>query len=307
MLRRWPNASCPRWRMRRTAEVMRSTCITEFVPGSVSSGCTRSRNTRDGIALEESRGKGLPAQSTALHLRGRRCTPTSLAMQAAPALASRPLARRSRSTGSPASGLAGSVWPPAAELASLTSFAALGQWWRVSLRSAPARAAASPGLAGRAGQGGPAVRKEQAVPRTACVGAHLLGAPQAHRCRSGHAFAGSAVVRHAREEPARQAVPDGRDLRGDEKRSSGVGARSALRGLTRRSCLSAVSEANEASSAPRLRSEHRSEVGAKRRPPGHEPPAGIACCDARALPRFPYSAQAGMCDLRSFGASARAP
>ncbi len=229
-------------------------------------------------------GKGVPGQATARPLRGRHCTPTSLALQAAPALASRPLARRSRSTGSPASGLACSVLQPAAELASLTAFAALRQWRRVSLRSALARAAASPGLAGRAGPGGPAVRKAQAVPRTACVPAHLLGAPQGRRGLSGHAFAGCLVVCDEREEPSRRAVPTGGDLWSDEDHRPGVGARSAQRRLTRRNCLSAVSEANAASSATRPLAENRSAVGAQRRPRKHEPPVGTAWRDAEALP-----------------------
>ena len=205
-----------------------------------------------GRALELRRGKSVPGQSAALLLRGRRCAPTSLRCSAA--------------------------WP-AAELASLTSFAALRQWRRVSLRSALAHAATRPAL---------------------------LGAAQARRSLSGHAFAGNPVVRnaseepqrraplgagqprrdgprHAREEPSRQAVPAGGDWWSDEKRSPAVGARSALRELTRRSCLSAVSAANAASCATRLRGEHRSDVGAKRRPRSHEPPAGTAWRDAEPL------------------------
>ncbi len=178
------------------------------------------------------RGKGLPGQSTALLLRGRRCAPTSLRC---------------------------SVLQPAAELASLTSFAALRQWRRVSLRSALARAAASP---------------------------VLLGAPQARRGLSEQAFADSAVAcikRDAREELSRQAVPGRGDLWSDEKHSPVVGARSALRRLTRRHCLSAVSVANAASSATRPLVENRSAVGAQRRPRKHEPPAGTAWRDAAAL------------------------
>ena len=60
-------------------------------------------------------------------------------------------------------------------------------------------------------------------------------------------------------------------------------AQRALRPLTRRSCLSAESAANAASSAARPRTEQRSAVGAQRRPPQHEPPAGAACRDARPL------------------------
>jgi hypothetical protein len=235
------------------------------------------------LALGGSCGKGAPGQSTALHLRGRRVAPTALALQAAPARASRPLARRSRSTGSPASGLACSVLQPAAELASLTAFAALRQWRRVSSRSALTRAAASAGLAGRAGRGRPAVRKAQAVPRTACVPAHLLGAAQARRGLPGHAFAVAFVLLHPREEPSRRAVPAGGDLWSDEDRRTGVGARSALRELTRRNCLSATNEVSEASSATRPLAENRSAVGAVRRPRNHEPPAGTAWRGAKAL------------------------
>jgi len=182
-----------------------------------------------GQACDGLRGEGVPGQSATLLLRGRRCAPPSLRCSAA--------------------------WP-AAELASLTSFAALKQWRRVSSRSALARAATQPAL---------------------------LGAPQARRGLSGHAFAGALVLRHAREESSRQAVSGGGDLWSDEDRRSGVGARSALRKLTRRNCLSAVSEANVASSATRSLAENRSEVGAQRRPRKHEPPAGTAWRDAEAL------------------------
>jgi hypothetical protein len=47
--------------------------------------------------------------------------------------------------------------------------------------------------------------------------------------------------------------------------------------------LSAVSEANVASSAARPRTEHRSAVDAQHRPPQHEPPPGAACRDAQTL------------------------
>jgi len=55
---------------------------------------------------------------------------------------------------------------------------------------------------------------------------------------------------------------------------------SAHQELTRRVCLSGVSAANEASSAARPRTEQRSAVDAKRRPPPHERPAGSPCRDA---------------------------
>ena len=68
--------------------------------------------------------------------------------------------------------------------------------------------------------------------------------------------------------------PAGGDFCGDEERRFEVGARSALRHLTCRSCLSAVSAANVASSAARPRTEHRSAVDAQHRPPQPEPHAG---------------------------------
>ncbi len=141
------------------------------------------------------------------------------------------------------------------------------------------RGATSPGLAGRAGPVGPAVRKAQAVPRTACARAHLLGAPEARPVLPERAFAGTRALFATRTTSvaARRAVPGGGDFCGDEKRRPGVGARSALRELTRRNCLSGVSAANAASFATRPQAEHRSAVGAKRRPPQHELPPGTAC------------------------------
>ncbi len=85
---------------------------------------------------------------------------------------------------------------------------------------------------------------------------------------------------HHRSWTSRQAVPGRGDLWGGEEHRAGVGARSALRGLTRRGCPSAVSAANVASCAARPQAEHRSEVGARRRPPQHEPLPGAACRDA---------------------------
>ena len=204
-------------------------------------------------------GKGVPGQSTALHLRGRRVAPTALRCS---------VSRPRRST-------------HCAHCVRSVQTIATGQ-----ITKRAARAATSPGLAGRAGRGRPAVRKAQAVPRTACVPAHLLGAPQARRGLPGHAFAGAAVAcieSYAREEPSRQAVPAGGDLWSDEDRRTGVGARSALRELTRRNCLSATNAVSEASSATRPLAENRSAVGAVRRPRNHEPPVDAAWRDAKAL------------------------
>ena len=111
----------------------------------------------------------------------------------------------------------------------------------------------------------------------------MLGASQSRPSPSGPAFAEAVVVSAARRDVAasRQALPAEGEVWGGEKRRLGVGVRSALRDLTRRDCLSAVNEVNEASFATRPRAEHHSEVGAQRRPPQSEPPAGSAWRDAR--------------------------
>ncbi len=112
----------------------------------------------------------------------------------------------------------------------------------------------------------------------------LLGASEA-RCRaSAHAFAAAwlACQQVARQTFAlRQALCGGRDLCGGEERRFGVGARSALRHLARRSCLSGVRKAHAASSAARPRIEHHSAVEAKRRPPQCERLSHKACREAR--------------------------
>src|SRR5205814_7110020 len=112
----------------------------------------------------------------------------------------------------------------------------------------------------------------------------LLSAPEARPSLPARAFAEPAAVFVANTttgSTSRQAVPGGGDFWGEEQRRAGLGARSALRQLTRRRCLSAVSEANVASWAPRARTEQRTGVGAQRRPPQHEPLPGTACRDAR--------------------------
>ena len=107
----------------------------------------------------------------------------------------------------------------------------------------------------------------------------LLGAPEARSSLPERAFAEPVLVFGERTKTgaARQAVPGGGDFCGDEKRRPEVGARSALRCLTRRGCLNGESVASAVSSATRPWAEHRSAVGAKRRPPQHEPLPGTAC------------------------------
>jgi hypothetical protein len=132
----------------------------------------------------------------------------------------------------------------------------------------------------------------------------LLGASQA-RCDGPPAPAFAETPVFCRRTPdagsARQAVSAGGDLWGDESvgrgsksacadldgrsglalwvspRRLGVGERSSLRGLTRRTCPNAANEVSAVSCATRPRAEHRSAVGAQRRPPHHEPPADTAC------------------------------
>ena len=118
-------------------------------------------------------------------------------------------------------------------------------------------------------------------------GKGAFGQAAALRVPPERAFA-EALVMHAAWNTslaAQRAAPGGGDFCGGEERRPSVGARSALRELTRRSYLSAESEANAASSATRLKDEHRSGVGASLRPPQHEPPAGTACGAAQKTPK----------------------
>src|SRR5450755_1022922 len=100
----------------------------------------------------------------------------------------------------------------------------------------------------------------------------LLGASEARPDLPERTFAQTLVVfANTAVGASRQAVPGGGDFCGDEKRRTGVGARSALRRLTRRVCSNAANEVSVVSYAARPQAEHRSGVGAKRRPPQHEP------------------------------------
>ena len=142
------------------------------------------------------------------------------------------------------------------------------------------------------------------------MGAALLGASEAHRVLPGPGFAAALVVVGANATAAttsRQAAPGRGDFCGDEevsldtdgpedrlclangraswlgaacKASAGVGARSALRDLTRRYCLNVAPAKARSELSARPRGEHHSAVVAKRRPPQHEPVAGAAWRDA---------------------------
>ena len=75
--------------------------------------------------------------------------------------------------------------------------------------------------------------------------------------------------------------PAGARVGGAEKRSPPGRARSALRRLTRRPCLSGATEGSAASWAAGQEGEHRRGVGAKRRPPPPRAPAGPLPASAR--------------------------
>jgi len=117
-----------------------------------------------------------------------------------------------------------SVSWPVAKLASLTAFAALGQSRRVSARCALVRAATSPALLGAA---------------YVAAGAHPSTALPAPPCPTSNATSAA----------ARWALRGVGDLWGDEKRSAGVGARSALRS----SDSPRLSERNERSECSEFR------------------------------------------------------
>jgi hypothetical protein len=122
-----------------------------------------------------------------------------------------------------------------------------------------ARAATSPALLGTSEARLRLPGRAFAEPMVACIASRTTGGLRGRRCPLG-AISGA----------TRSAAP-------------GSARASALRELTCRGCLNAVSAANEVSSAARPWREHRSGVGLQGRPPRHEPPAGSACRDARTL------------------------
>lgn len=225
------------------------------------------------------RGKGPSGQATALRWSGRRVRRLPCGRWRLQAPRRAPGTEQSAGT-VPCPGALRRSRGPVAELTPLTAFdfvqtAATSQMW---MRAA--RAAASPGLAGRAGPWGPAVRKAQTGPRTVCVPAHLLSAPEARCSLPGRAFVvGCRLVFIDKSKPlaARQALSVRGDVWSGEEHSPEVGAQSALRHLIRRGCLNAANEVSAVSSATRPQDEHRSAVGAKRRPPQWEPLAESAC------------------------------
>ena len=111
----------------------------------------------------------------------------------------------------------------------------------------------------------------------------LLGASEAHRNLPARAFAASVAVFETNTNTRGlrgKGCPLGAIWVATSSAGPGSARASAHQQLTRRGCLSAVSAANEASSAARPRTEQRSAVGAQRRPPPHERLVGSPCRDA---------------------------
>lgn len=158
--------------------------------------------------------------------------------------------------------------------AQLSAFAATslsGSWSRLETRSAHCVRSA------RTVETSQPTKRAARADHEPCAPRHLACAPQPTRPRLRRTDGGTYPAPHTTSVAARQAVRGGGAMGGDEERSAGGGARSALRRLTRRACPSAVSKANAASCATRLQCEHRSAVGAKRRPPPLAPAPGTAC------------------------------
>jgi len=150
-----------------------------------------------------------------------------------------------------------SVSWPVAKLTALTSFAAFKQAATSQFTKRAARAATSPALLG-APQARCDLPEPRFADRSAVFATNTTAGGLRGRCCAGRAI--SVATSSAGPGSAR--------------------AQRVLRELTRRRCLSAVSIANEASFATRPRTEQRSAVDAKRRPPSHEPAPRSACRDA---------------------------
>jgi hypothetical protein len=85
-------------------------------------------------------------------------------------------------------------------------------------------------------------------------------------------------------------------------RSGGSGSARAARFVNMLAgvCLNAANEVSEVSLTARPWTEHHSGVGAKRRPPQHEPTAGTACRDAQTPRKSGHSRTAAMGRKRTF-------
>ncbi len=105
----------------------------------------------------------------------------------------------------------------------------------------------------------------------------LLGTSEARLRLPGRAFAEPAVACETRRTSGGlrgRRCPRGAISVATRSAAPGSARASALRGLTCRGCLNAATAGRAVSSAARPWREHRSGVGAQRRPPQHEPPRG---------------------------------
>jgi len=148
-----------------------------------------------------------------------------------------------------------SVSWPVAKLTALTAFAAFKQTATSQLTKRAARAGHEP-CAARRLRGAAQPTRARLCRNVACLG------EKHQRCLSGRWHPAGAISVATRSAGPRSARA------------------SALRQLTRGVCLNAANAVSAVSLAARPRTEHRSAVGAKRRPPQHEPPPGAARRDA---------------------------
>jgi hypothetical protein len=103
---------------------------------------------------------------------------------------------------------------------------------------------------------------------------------------------------------ARQALPAGGDFCGGEQRSLEVGARSAHQRLNSPRLFERSERSERSEFGARLQGEHHSGVGAKRRPPQHEPLAGSACRAAPTQARVPNVQRSAMGRKAPFSSTA---
>ena len=174
-----------------------------------------------------------------------------------------------------------SVSWPVAKLTALTSFAAFKQTATSQTTKRAARAATSPAL---------------------------LGAPEARCDLPGPRFADTAEVFAANTSTRGlrgKGCPLGAISVATSSAGPGSARASAHQHLTRRGCLNAANEVSAVSSAARPRTEQRSAVGAQRRPPPHERPAGCPCRDAPKPRESSRSRTAATGRLRSLTARGR--
>ena len=120
-----------------------------------------------------------------------------------------------------------------------------------------------------------------ALDRPPCASRRPRGAPPSGPARLGNWARW--MLGMIQKIASRQALPDGGACRGGEKRSTALDALSAFRHHDGRGCPNGVSVANRVSSAARALCEHRSGVGATRRPPRVAPQAGSAWREAGRL------------------------